>query len=133
MKIVVGFDGSDHAQRALQRAADMAGEADPVVVVTAVEPHARIGITEGAHLDPSGARLGHDAAETARAFLSDRGIEAEVVEGQGDPGTAILEVAKGADLIIVGTRGLNPMQRIVIGSVSSKIVHRAECDVLVVR
>ena len=133
MRIVVGFDGSDHAQRALQRAAEMTGEGDEVVVVTAAELRARIGITEGAHLDPSVTQHRHDAAEKARAFLSDRGIAAEVVEGQGDPGEAIVDVAKDADLIIVGTRGLNPVQRIMIGSVSSKVVHRAECDVLVVR
>lgn len=133
MRIVVGYDGSEHAQRALDRAAEMAGEGDHVVIVSAAEPHARIGITEGAHLDPSASRRGHDAAEKARAYLSERGIEGEVVEGQGDPGTAIIDAAKGADLIIVGTRGLNPMKRIVVGSVSSKVVHRAECDVLVIR
>jgi nucleotide-binding universal stress UspA family protein len=44
-----------------------------------------------------------------------------------------VNVAKDADLIVVGSRGLNPVQRILLGSVSSKVVHRAECDVLVVR
>jgi nucleotide-binding universal stress UspA family protein len=133
MRIVVGFDGSDHAQRALERAADMAGEGDQVVVVSAAEPHARSAITGGAHLDPSTTQHRHEAAEKARAFLSERGIDAEIVEAQGDPGNAIIEAAEGADLIIVGTRGLNPMQRILVGSVSSKVVHRAESDVLVIR
>jgi len=133
MRIVVGFDGSEHGQRALQRAAEMAGEGGQVVVVAAAELHARTGITEGAHLDPSMAQHSHEALDKARAFLSERGIDAEFVEAQGDPGTAIVEAAKGADLIVVGTRGLNPVQRILLGSVSSKVVHRAECDVLVVR
>jgi nucleotide-binding universal stress UspA family protein len=44
----------------------------------------------------------------------------------------ILETAKDADLVVVGKRGLNPLQRLVLGSVSSKVIHRAECDVLVV-
>ena len=39
----------------------------------------------------------------------------------------------GADLIAVGTRGLNAAQRALLGSVSTKVVHHAECDVLVVR
>jgi nucleotide-binding universal stress UspA family protein len=135
MKIVVGFDGSEHAQRALERAADMAGQGDELVVVAAAELQARTGITEGARLDPSTVQHQHDAMGNARALLSERGIDAEVVEAQGDPGTAIVDTAKakGADLIIVGTRGLNPMQRILLGSVSSKVVHRAECDVLVIR
>jgi nucleotide-binding universal stress UspA family protein len=45
----------------------------------------------------------------------------------------ILNSAKDADLVVVGSRGLNPIQRLLLGSVSSKVVHRAECDVLVVR
>jgi nucleotide-binding universal stress UspA family protein len=58
-----------------------------------------------------------------------------VVLGQGDPATLIGDVAedRGADLIIVGNRGLNPLQRLMHGSVSSKVVERAESDVLVVR
>jgi nucleotide-binding universal stress UspA family protein len=133
MRIVVGFDGSEHGQRALERAADMAGEGDQVVVVAAAELHARSGITEGARLDPSTVQHQHEAVDKARALLTEGGIDAEIVEAQGDPGTAIVDAAKGADLIIVGTRGLNPMQRILLGSVSSKVVHRAECDVLVIR
>jgi nucleotide-binding universal stress UspA family protein len=39
----------------------------------------------------------------------------------------------GADLIIVGTRGHNAAQRVLMGSVSTNVVHHAKCDVLVVR
>ena len=73
------------------------------------------------------------ALEEAKQFLSERGLDAELVEAQGDPGTAIVEAASETDLIIVGSRGLNPIQRLLLGSVSSKVVHRAPCDVLVVR
>jgi nucleotide-binding universal stress UspA family protein len=66
-------------------------------------------------------------------FLSERGIDAETIEGQGDPGSVIVKAAEDADLVIVGSRGLNSFQRILLGSVSSKVVHRAPCDVLVVR
>ena len=38
----------------------------------------------------------------------------------------------GADLIVVGTRGLNAAKRLVLGSVSTNVVHHAPCDVLVV-
>ena len=40
---------------------------------------------------------------------------------------------RARDLIAVGTRGLNAAQRALLGSVSTKVVHHAECDVLVVR
>jgi nucleotide-binding universal stress UspA family protein len=133
MKVVVGYDGSDSAKRALERAAQLAGDGGKVVVVSAAESHARTGITEGAHLDPSEVQGRRKNLEEAKAFLAERGIEAETIEAQGDPGHVIVDAAKGADLVVVGSRGLNPVQRILLGSVSSKVVHRAETDVLVVR
>jgi nucleotide-binding universal stress UspA family protein len=134
MRIVVGYDGSESAKRALERASSIATDQDQVLVVAAAESHARAAITEGAHLDPSEIQRRRNDLDEARAFLSgERGIQAETIEAQGDPGAVIVEAAKDADLVIVGTRGLNPVQRILLGSVSSKVVHRANCDVLVVR
>jgi nucleotide-binding universal stress UspA family protein len=133
MKIVVGYDGSESAKRALERATTIAGESKRIVVVAAAESRAGAGITEGAHLDPSEVERRRRDLEEAKAYLSGRGIEAETIEAQGDPGDVVVEMAKDADLAIVGSRGLNPLQRLLMGSVSSKVVHRAECDVLVVR
>jgi nucleotide-binding universal stress UspA family protein len=134
MRIVVGYDGSEPAKRALQRAAALAGPDDDVVVVAVAEIHARPVLTEGAQLDPSEIPRRRRELEEAKAFLAERGIAAEVVLGQGDPGTVIVDVAgaRNADLIIVGHRGLNPIERLLLGSVSSKVVHRADRDVLVV-
>ncbi len=132
-KIVVGHDGSRSGMRALERAADVAGPQDQVVVVSAAEPRARTGITEGSHLDPSEVERRRADLQQAKSYLADRGVEAETIEAQGDPGSVILEAAEDADLVIVGNRGLNPVQRLLLGSVSSKVVHRAGCDVLVVR
>jgi nucleotide-binding universal stress UspA family protein len=133
MRIVVGYDGSESAKRALERASSVATDRDQVVVVAAAESRARAAITEGAHLDPSEIQRRRDDLDEAQAFLSERGVEAESIEAQGDPGAVIVEAAKDADLVIVGTRGLNPLKRILLGSVSSQVVHRADCDVLVVR
>jgi nucleotide-binding universal stress UspA family protein len=133
MRIVVGYDGSESAKRALERASSIATDQDQVLVVAAAESHARAAITEGARLDPSEIQRRRNDLDEAQAFLSERGIQAEMIGGQGDPGAVIVEAAKDADLVIVGTRGLNPVQRILLGSVSSKVVHRADCDVLVVR
>ena len=133
MKIVVGYDGSEAAKRALERASTLAGVDGQIVVVAAAESHARAGITEGAHLDPSEVEGRRNDLEEAKRLLSQRGVEAQTMEAQGDPGHVIVEAAKGADLTIVGSRGHNPLQRLLLGSVSSKVVHRAEGDVLVVR
>ena len=128
-----GRGGSEAAKRALARAADLAGERAEVVVVAAAEARARAAITEGAHLDPSEAERRRKDLEEAGAFLSERAIRAETIEAQGEAGDVIVEAAKDADLAVVGSRGLDPLQRLLLGSVSSKVVHRADCDVLVVR
>jgi nucleotide-binding universal stress UspA family protein len=103
MKVVVGYDGSDSAKRALQRVADFAADADQVLVVAAAESHARTGIVKGAHLDPSEIEQRQRNLEEAKQFLAERGIEAETIEAQGDPGAVIVEAAKDADLVVVGT------------------------------
>jgi nucleotide-binding universal stress UspA family protein len=133
MKIVVGYDGSDAAKRALERAVGLAGDSGRIMVVAAAESRAHTGITEGARLDPSEIERRRKDLEEAKQLLKDRSIDAEAIEAQGDPGDVIVEAAKDADLVVVGSRGLNPLQRLLLGSVSSKVVHRAECDVLVVR
>jgi len=133
MRIVVGYDGSDAAKRALQRAVDLVKDGDRIVVVASAEAQARSGPTGGAHLDPSEFQQRRGDLDEAKQFISERGLDAELVEAQGDPGTAIVEAATESDLIIVGSRGLNPLQRMLLGSVSSKVVHRAPGDVLVVR
>jgi nucleotide-binding universal stress UspA family protein len=133
MKIVVGYDGSDAAKRALERAITLAGGDGRITVVAAAESHARSGITQGAHLDPSEIERRRKDLEEAKAVLAERGIDGETLEAQGDPGDVIVNNSKDADLVIVGSRGLNPLQRLLLGSVSSKVVHRAEGDVLVVR
>jgi nucleotide-binding universal stress UspA family protein len=135
MKIVVGYDGSDPAKHALDRVATYGTGDDEVTLVTVAELHARAGVTEGAHLDPSELPRREQALEEAKAALAERGLQADAVVGQGDPGEAIVQIAndRSADLIIVGHRGLNPFERLLLGSVSSKVVHRATCDVLVVR
>jgi nucleotide-binding universal stress UspA family protein len=62
-------------------------------------------------------------------------VSTKVVERKGDPASMIIDEAErqDVDFIFMGSRGLNAVQRFLLGSVSSKVVHRAPCDVLVVR
>lgn len=136
-KIVVAYDGSDHADRALDRAAELASSGAELVVVSAAElstlSHDPALGTAAA--DPIEAEWARENLDKARARLGATGVSVRTVEGHGDPADAVVRQAKDedADLIVVGTRGLNVAQRALLGSVSTRIVHRAECDVLVVR
>ncbi|WP_199338252.1 universal stress protein [Nostoc sp. FACHB-133] len=63
------------------------------------------------------------------------GIMAESSYQTGDPGTNICDLARswGADLIVLGRRGLNGFAELLAGSVSNHVVHHAPCSVLVVQ
>jgi nucleotide-binding universal stress UspA family protein len=132
-KIVVGYDGSESARRALESPAALAGDQTLLVVVSAAEPYPRSGITIPANLDRAELQRRRDQLDDARTFLSDRGLHVETLQVRGDPAAALVEAAAEADLAVVGSRRLTRLQRLVLGSVSSKVVHNAACDVLVVR
>ena len=57
------------------------------------------------------------------------------VRAQGDAADAILDVAEeqGADLIVVGNKGMTGAKRFLLGSVPNKVSHHAPCSVLIVR
>jgi nucleotide-binding universal stress UspA family protein len=116
-RIIVGYDGSDASGRALVAAADLVGYGSTLAVVTV---HTR---------EPNGS-----TTAMAREELLRRHVEARYHELGGEPAEALLEKAEEleADLIVIGRRngGALPAP---IGSVSSKIVRDAPCDVLVVR
>jgi nucleotide-binding universal stress UspA family protein len=63
------------------------------------------------------------------------GVEVSFLIWEGDPAESIIEAAasEGADLIVIGNRGLAGMGRALIGSVSDEVVRNATCPVLVVR
>ena len=135
MKILVAYDGSEGARRALDQAAELAqSNGADVSVVSVAEPLAQFG-RAGAMLVPEEEeeRL-HELAD-AKKVLTEKGVSAKVVERKGDPAAMIIDEAEkeDADMIVVGTRGLNGAQRWLLGSVSSRVVQHAPCNVLVVR
>jgi nucleotide-binding universal stress UspA family protein len=123
--IVVAYNDTNDSDRALERTAELARFYDAQVVVTSVVP-----VLVGG--EPS-ARPGPEL-EHARTLLRDLGIEAELVEAAGEIADAIVEVADrhGADLIVVGTRELSHVERMLGYSVSESVQRKARCDVLIV-
>jgi nucleotide-binding universal stress UspA family protein len=133
-RIVVGFDGSEHARKALERAAELAGDETSIAVVSAADVKKFLaGGTSP--IDPADEEARATALDEARSFMEERGIEAVFVRGTGNAADVILEEAEesGADLIIIGTRGNNVAKRLLLGTVSTNVVHHAPCDVLIVR
>lgn len=79
-----------------------------------------------------GERIAEDAAESARSIGVDS-VNTRVEPG--DYAETILAVTKeiGADMIVLGSRGLGRLKGMLVGSVSQKIIQHAHCSVLVVR
>lgn len=137
--IVVGTDGSPSADAAVRRAAEIAKGSDTRVhLVTAYPdvPTYRETIASSAKAEPISLRQVAESvlARESRA-LEDEGIEVMSHAREGDPAQVIIDVAQaeGADLIVVGARGLSGLQRFLLGSVSSKLSHHAPTSVMVVR
>jgi nucleotide-binding universal stress UspA family protein len=132
--IVLAYDGSEAAKRALERTADLANGA-AVTVVSAVHVMPNVG-RAAATTDPDEISERQQGLKDASEFLKAKGVTPHTVETHGmDVADAIVEEARGAeaDLLIVGSSGKNLAERVVLGSVSSKVVHHAPCDVMVVR
>jgi nucleotide-binding universal stress UspA family protein len=136
--IVAGTDGSPSAGRALERAAELARLSGARMhVVSAYEPTpARVASSrpnpEASEWSIRSDFKADSALEEAAATLG-ADLEVETHSPKGDPADAIVEIARreGADLIVLGNRGMAGARRI-LGSVPNKVSHHAPCDVLIV-
>lgn len=136
--IVVGTDGSETATEAVRQAGDLAQSVGATVhVVSAYEPVSGARVEGG---DPEIA-VGPDfevgsILERAAGMMNTRGVDCEThARKGGDPADAILRVAEeqDADVIMVGSMGMQGAKRFLLGSVPDKISHHAPCSVLIVR
>ena len=133
--IVLGYDGTEASERALERSGDIAAAFGSSVIVTSVAARLGGAAHAGGSADPTDPPDAHEALlDDATKKLSDRGIQTESVLGMGDAAHAIVELAeqRGADLIVVGTREPGFLERVLGHSVSGSVQRHAHCDVLIV-
>jgi nucleotide-binding universal stress UspA family protein len=132
--VVVGFDGSAAATRALERAAATAGTNGHLVVVTARPTMAASPVTAEPILDAPSRVEQRELLDRGRALLEDRAARAAFVAIDGDPAEALIRVARleYATLIVVGQTGSGFVTRALLGSTAENVLRHAPCDVLVV-
>ena len=138
--VVVGYDGSHGAEAALDVALEEARTRGATLRVVGAW-HAPAPLVGSSAAPSSAARLGEDlrvaltqAVDAAAAALRERGsgveIEAVVIEGQAV--SVLTGEAAGADLLVVGSRGLGGFRGLLLGSVSHQCAQHAACPVLIV-
>jgi nucleotide-binding universal stress UspA family protein len=138
--VVVGTDGSETSFRAVDRAAALARDADAVLVIACAyfpekpDPHAQDVLGDEAYQV-----MGSAPAEDTVSRARDRAVKAgaakiDTVAVQGKPADSLQKVVeeRGADLLVVGNRGLNTLAGRIIGSVPLDVVRHTPIDVLIV-
>jgi nucleotide-binding universal stress UspA family protein len=141
--IVVGTDGSATASEAVRQASELAQSVGAkVYLVSAYEPVPEGRLRDEREQVPDDLQWMVNPREDVESTLeqsagsiSDSGVEVETLAREGDPADAILDVAeeKGADLIVVGNKGMTGAKRFLLGSVPNKVSHHAPCSVLIIR
>ena len=133
--VVVGADGSASAAEAVRQAIELVKLTGGRLHIVSAYQSQQIKLSGGDEFARS-----LDSGELADSVLADlssrarsAGVEVQIHGKAGAPADAICEVATevGADLIIVGNKGMKGVRR-VLGSVPNSVAHQAPCSVLIV-
>jgi nucleotide-binding universal stress UspA family protein len=139
--ILVGLDGSDSSQQALEWAVKHAALEHAPLTVLAVHEVAASAWTGNPIIYPADRPAEEKARQAAQeavnktiSELGSAGPESVTVRAvSGQPAQALIEASGDADLVVVGSRGAGGFATLLTGSVSSKVVNHAACPVVVVR
>lgn len=131
--VLVGCDGSDAAERAAQWAVDYARATGATVRLASAwdwPTFQDVPIVYG-EFDPAETANRHMHAVARRVGLS--AADTDFVVDKGSPPHVLLELAKDADLLVLGSRGLGGFTRLMLGSVTTACIHHSPCPVAVIR
>ena len=142
-KLLVAVDGSEEATAAEQAAMEIAG-------ASGSEVHVAYALQEGRYRPHLGPEMWEGwqedfekAKRSARSWVEEEarrmrgegtiGVEPHLLVGRPDAAIVWLAEEMGAGLVLVGSRGLRAMKRVLIGGVSDSVTRHAHCPVMVVR
>jgi nucleotide-binding universal stress UspA family protein len=136
-RILVATDGSDHANKAIEIASDIAQKYDATIVLLHVvdlltqRRMALYAEDVGGYFREAGVRILREAEKEVRE-KGVKSVESRLIEG--DPTQEILEFARKnqVHMIVMGRRGTSPLETLLLGSVSQKVCHLAESTCMTV-
>jgi nucleotide-binding universal stress UspA family protein len=135
-KILVPIDGSKFSEKALQRACGMAEALDAkIILLYVVEKSPTLNILDRNEYLKLLRKFGTNTLKKANGIVLKKGFNAKTILKEGNIVTEIEKIVKTekCDLIIVGNKGLGPVSRILLGSVSNKLAQSSTCSLLIVK
>jgi nucleotide-binding universal stress UspA family protein len=133
--ILLAYDGSEHAQKAASKAAEIASANGAHVTIVIAYPSISPFFLGSKLNDSEVIRYWEDKAAEIEPVFKEKTISVDRVIQEEDPKKLILDKAAEleVDLIVMGSRGLSNYERLMLGGVSQSISQHAECDVLLVK
>jgi nucleotide-binding universal stress UspA family protein len=138
-KILVPADGSDNSYRALEAAlvfSEKLGSSISIVNVMEQVPITHIESEKLLNeLLEAYKKENQEILSKCSDIAHQKGITIKTVLLQGNPAPVILDYIKkeNFDLVIMGSRGMGKFKELILGSVSSKIMHHSPCAVMIIR
>lgn len=138
--IVVGTDGSSTSAKAVANAVELAAMSGAHLHIAMVTP--RIPMLVAPDMIVAAAEWGEASEQSTRLALAEAAsvaaeaaVETTTHALTGDAADALLSLVErvDADLLVIGNRGMQGARRFLLGSVSSRCAHHAECNVLIVQ
>lgn len=135
-KILVALDGSELSELVMQALRQVQIQPDTKVII------AHVLVNAGADPDIAADRpqadvepMPHQQLEKLQIYQESLGCKSELEIVTGEPAEEIVRLANihHIDLILIGSRGLTGLSRILQGSVSSQVVEEAPCSVMVIK
>lgn len=134
--ILVPIDGSIYSEKSLERASELVDAfGSNLILIYVVEKSIPINLLDRKEYLEILRKFGTNVLEKANKKLSKKGISAKILLKEGNIVNEIEKIAKKekCDLILVGSKGLGAITRLLLGSVSNKISQTSGCSVLIVK
>lgn len=135
-KILVPIDGSKYSDKVLQRAYELANAFDSkIILLYVIEKPLPINFLDRKEYLDILQKFANKTLNKANNTLLQKGITAKILLKKGNVVSEIEKVAKNekCDLIIVGSKGLGTVTRLLLGSVSNKLAQYSTCSLLIVK
>ncbi|WP_138418432.1 universal stress protein [Aquibacillus sediminis] len=134
-KILLATDGSDHSLRTVDHAIQLAKTSDnPIIEIIYVKDMTKVKSETLNNWNQVTTSL-EERFSTVEKKVKEANVSYKMKVLNGEPGPTVVEyVNKNQfDVVIVGSRGLNALQEMVLGSVSHKVAKRANCPVFIIK